>query len=167
MEVASVAILVLVAVLTGALLPLLFQARATLRSAQNVLDDSRPKLLRTLDELQLVTKEVRALAADVEAARPQVTEFMNSLTGLTQTLNQLQSTVRSASAIGAAVGPAVAAAVQAFRAIRADDAADAAADDADPEARSPRVARAAQHRFTPGGGDEKAADSRHVRHSYE
>ena len=143
----GVAILVLVAVLTGALLPLILQARATLRSAQVVLDDGRPKLMKTLDELVVATHELRTLLADVDAARPRVVAFLDSVSAMTATLNQLQASIRTASAFGAAVGPAVVAAVQAFRAIRTEE--------------------AAHHRFTPGGADDPEADSRQARNNYE
>ncbi len=122
MEAWNVAVVILAAVLTGALLPVLFQLRATLHSAQAVLDGAAPKLTRALDEMALATGELRTVVAGLAQNRPQVQEFMEAVAGLTGTMNQLQSTVRTASAVGAAVGPAVAAAFQAFRAIRAEDA---------------------------------------------
>jgi hypothetical protein len=149
----GIAILVLVAVLTGALLPLLFQARATLRSAQIVLDEGRPMLLRTLDELQHATREAREVIAEVQASEPRAAAFMESVAGLTATLNQVQASMRSASAIGTAIGPAVVAAVQAFRAIRAEDSANA--EESAELATAKPTARAGHHRLTPIGADEQ------------
>ncbi len=116
-------LVILAAVLTGALLPLLFQLRATLRSAQTVLDVTTPKLARTLDEVQATVRELRLVTAGLAEHRPQVQEFMAAVGGLTTTINQLQASVRTASAVGAAIGPALAAAFQAFRNVRAEDAA--------------------------------------------
>jgi ABC-type transporter Mla subunit MlaD len=102
MEPLGIALLTLAALLTGALLPLIFQAKATLRSAQRVLDTSGPKLEKTLTDMALTTQEVMAIAKDVTA-----------------TLDQVRGTVRTVANIGGVVGPAVMAAVQAFQATRA------------------------------------------------
>ena len=119
----NIALLIFASMLVGAVLPLLFQVRATLKSAQTLMDMAAPKLSRTLDEVLATTSELRQVAAGLVASRPQVQEFMAAVAGLTTTMNQLQATVRTASAVGAAVGPAVAAAIQAFRTVRAEDAA--------------------------------------------
>ncbi len=122
MEVWSVVVAVLVAVLTGALLPLVFQLRATLRSVQVALDSASPKLNRTLDELGVVTHDVQTVVAALSDSVPQGRAFIDAAAGLTETMTQLQTTVRTATAVGTAVGPALAAAFQAFRAIRAEEA---------------------------------------------
>ena len=105
MEPMQVAFLTLAALLTGALLPLVFQARSTLRSMQRVLDTSGPHLARTLTDVAATAQEFSVIAGDV-----------------TTTLNQVRGTVRTVSAIGSAIGPAVVAAVHAFKSIRAKDA---------------------------------------------
>ena len=107
MEPFSIALLTLAAVLTGALLPLIFQALMTLRSAQRVLDQAGPQLVETLHEVSVTSQEIIGVARDVGG-----------------TLDQVRGTVRTAAAIGNAIGPAVVAAVQAFRTIRANDARD-------------------------------------------
>ena len=124
MQVWSVVIAVLVAVLAGALLPLIFQLRATLRSVQVALDSASPKLNRSLDELGVVTHEAQIIVTALKDGIPQGRAFVDAAAGLTETMTQLQASVRTATAVGAAVGPAVAAAFQAFRAIRAQDAPD-------------------------------------------
>ena len=140
MESWNIALLILGSVLVGALLPLLVQLRATLRSAQSLLDESRPRVAKTLDELLLATRDVRGLVADANAARPQAAAFLEIIAGLTETLNQVQASVRTASVVGAAVAPAIAAAIQAFRTIRAED--------------------AQNQRLAPDGASEAAADLR-------
>lgn len=122
METWSVVVAVLAAVLTGALLPLVFQLRATLRSVQVTLDGAAPKLNLTLDELLLTTREARLAVGTINENRPQLQSFVDAAVSLTETMTQLQASVRTASTIGAAVGPAVVAAFHAFRAIRAEDA---------------------------------------------
>ena len=137
METWNFALVILAAVLTGALLPVLFQLRATLRSAQAVLEATTPKLTSPLDEVLQTVRQVRLVTAGLTEHQPQVQEFMAAIAGLTTTMNQLQASVRTASAVGAAVGPALAAAFQAFRNVRADD--------------------AAHPRLAPGGASEAAA----------
>lgn len=105
MEPISIAFLTLAALITGAVLPVLFQLRATLRSAQLVLDTSGPKLAKTLAEVAVTTQEFNGIAKDVAT-----------------TLDQIRGTVRTATAIGSAIGPAIVAAVNAYKTIRADDA---------------------------------------------
>ncbi len=147
MEVWSVVVAVLVAVLTGALLPLLFQLRATLRSVQVALDSASPRLNRTLDELGVVTHEAQIVVAALSDGVPQGRALMDAAAGLTETMTQLQASVRTATAVGAAVGPAIAAAFQAFRAIRAEEATDL--------------------RSAPEGGDESPAGPPPREDSYE
>lgn len=105
MEPLAIAILTLAALLTGALLPLIFQARATLRSAQHVLDISGPKLAASLAEVAATTQEFNTIAKELAA-----------------TLDQVRGTVKTVTAIGSVIGPAAMAAVHAFRASRAEDA---------------------------------------------
>ncbi len=104
MDPVGIALLTLAALLTGALLPLIFQARATLRSAQRVLDTSGPKLAATLTDMAAATQEIAVIARD-----------------LASTLDQVRGAVGRVSTIGGMVGPAVVAAVQAFRAVRGMD----------------------------------------------
>lgn len=104
----EVALLTLAALLTGALLPVLFQVRATLRSAQVLLDSSGAKLNATLEEVGSATQEFSAVAKDLAA-----------------TLDQVRGTFKAVTTIGSAIGPAAVAAFHAFRSIRAEDAREA------------------------------------------
>lgn len=105
MEPLAIALLTLAALLTGALLPLIFQARATLRSAQRMLDSTGPKLDKTLTDMAAATEEVLVITH-----------------GMATTVEQVRGTVKTVSAISGAIGPAIVAAVHAFTAIRAKDA---------------------------------------------
>ena len=105
MEPLHVAFLTLAALLTGALLPLIFQARATLRAAQRALDATGPKLAEMLAEVTAATQDFSVVTKEVAVS-----------------LDQVRGTVQTVSAIGSAVGPAIAAAVLAFKSIRAEEA---------------------------------------------
>lgn len=120
MESWVIAVLMMAAMLTGAILPLLFQLRATLRSVQRILDDGGPKLMRTLDEVQMAARQVNAIAGMVSAGSPRVNAFFEAVASLTATMNRLRDTLKVATALGAAIGPAVSAAVNAFRHTRDD-----------------------------------------------
>jgi uncharacterized protein YoxC len=83
--------LVLGAVLVGAVIPVLFQLRATLRAAEAALKGTVPRVERTLDE----TSKLVADAAQV--------------------LERMQSATRVLGALGAAIGPAIVAGFSSYR----------------------------------------------------
>ena len=113
--------MVLAALLVGALLPLLFQARATLRSVQRLVDTAGPQMVRTLAALDAAAGDVRSLTRTAEGGGPTLEAFFEAVAGLTTTANQMRGALKTASAVGAAIGPAVVAAVQGYRAVRAAD----------------------------------------------
>ncbi len=82
---------VLLGVLVGAAVPVLLQLRATMRSAEKALVEGVPRLETALDRLASAATELADLAEG------------------------MRSTIRVAGAIGAAAGPALTAAVKAFR----------------------------------------------------
>ena len=82
---------ILLAVLLGAVIPLLFQMRATLRAAERALHETPPRVDATLVE---VARLVASTSEVVESVR---------------------STSRVLSAIGAAVGPAIVAGIRSYR----------------------------------------------------
>ena len=117
---------VLLAVLVGAVVPVLLQMRRTLQSAENVLKSTGPKLDRT--------KDAEGLGVFTDAAA-----------GLGRSLKQAQESLRVMTAVGAAVGPAIAAGLRAlFAPDRGDD------------ARSPRAEEAGV--VTDAPGDGRSAD---------
>lgn len=97
MQAWSVVVPILVAVLAGAAIPLLFQLWATVRSARRVVD-RMDRVTARLDEGQ------------------RLDELIAAIDGVTRAAKQLGEGVKIASAVGAAIGPAAAAAVQAWRA---------------------------------------------------
>jgi ABC-type transporter Mla subunit MlaD len=99
MESWQTAVVVLVAVLAGALLPALVQLSLTLKTSRTVLEETSEKLGRTLDAVTATAERLDRITA-----------------GLERTVDQVRESVRIASAVGAAVAPTVGAAVKAWRA---------------------------------------------------
>lgn len=93
------AVMIVVAVLAGALLPVLVQLALTLRTSRTVLEDTSVKLGRALDAVTATAERLDRITA-----------------GLERTVAQVHESVRIASAVGAAVAPSVGAAVKAWRA---------------------------------------------------
>jgi hypothetical protein len=87
----------LVAVLAGAAIPLMFQLWMTIQAAR-----------RVAERLDRVTARLE------EGQR--VDELIAAVDGVTRAARQIGDGVKVASAIGAAIGPAAAAAIQAWRA---------------------------------------------------
>ncbi|HET7754448.1 MAG TPA: hypothetical protein VFK85_11115 [Anaeromyxobacteraceae bacterium] len=96
MEPWSVAIALLVAVLAGAAIPLMFQLWMTIQSAR-----------RVAERLDRVTARLE------EGER--IDELLAAMDGITRAARQIGDGVKIASAIGAAIGPAAAAAINAWR----------------------------------------------------
>lgn len=99
------AVMIVVAVLAGALLPVLVQLSLTLKASRTVLEDTSLKLGRALDAVTTTAERLDRITA-----------------GLERTVAQVRDSVRIASAVGAAVAPTVGAAVKAWRAGEAEGA---------------------------------------------
>jgi hypothetical protein len=110
----GVALLVLVAVMVGAAVPVLVQLRATLRAVEKTLQQTGPRLDEALGATLAAAGRIDALVVRVEGSG-RIEQVVDGLASVNRMANQLKDTVRVASAVGAAVGPALAAAVQAFR----------------------------------------------------
>ncbi len=110
----QVVAVVLLAVLVGAAVPVLIQFRRTLRSAENVLNTSGPKLDRTLDEVVEAAARVNRLGKSLERDAEGLRVFTDAAAGLGRSLKQAQESLRVMTAVGAAVGPAVAAGLRAL-----------------------------------------------------
>ena len=113
---------VLLAVLVGALIPVLMQLRRTLRSAENVLESTGPKLDRTLDEVREAATRINRLGKSLERDSEGLQVFTDAAAGLGRSLKQAQESVRIMTTVGAAVGPAIAAGLRALFTRESDDA---------------------------------------------
>ncbi len=114
MESWRVALVVLAAVLVGATIPMVVQLRATLRTMERTLQGSGARLDEALRATTVAAGRIDALVVRLEEGG-RIEQLVDGVTAVTGMVNQLRDTVRIASALGAAVGPAVAAAVNAFR----------------------------------------------------
>jgi uncharacterized protein YoxC len=112
---------VLLAVLVGALVPVLFQLRVTLKSAQRFLESTGRRLDRTLDEVSETTQRLNRLGSEFEEGANHAQVFFKSIGELGRSLAEIRELVHTAAAFSGAVAPAV---VAAARAIFAHDGAE-------------------------------------------
>jgi hypothetical protein len=127
MEAYQAVLLAVVALLVGALLPVLFQLALTLRAVRTVAEQAGPVVASvavTAERLQRITEKLEA--------EGRVDHAIEALDALSRTVGKLQETARLASTVGAAMVPAVAAAAQAWQASGEDDG--AAGEPAPPQA---------------------------------
>jgi hypothetical protein len=121
MNAAVIAGLVLAALLAGAALPVLAQARVSLRAIQRTLEETGPRLNRTLDEVSEVVGRLKKELAAFDNKGGQVAAALEAVEDLGSAAMELRRTVKVAAAIGAAVGPGLAAAVRTMKEPSAKD----------------------------------------------
>lgn len=109
-----IVLVVLVAVLVGSFIPVLLQLHRTLRQLERRLRTTGRRVDRTLDEAQAVAQRVNRLIAGLDGGEKQLTGLLTSAGQLAHALDRVRSTVHVASAVGAAIAPAVVAMVRSF-----------------------------------------------------
>jgi hypothetical protein len=114
MESWGTALVVLAAVLVGAAIPVLVQLRATLRAMEKTLQRSGARLDEALGATTAAAGRIDAFVVRL-AEGGRIEQLVDGVAAVSRMVSQLRDTVRVASAVGAAMGPAVAAAVHAFR----------------------------------------------------
>jgi hypothetical protein len=97
MENWQVALIVILAILVGVMIPAIVQFQLAMR------------------ELGRVAGHLNQVGSIVESNRKQIETFFESLRGIGQSVDRIHSAVRTASVIGAAIGPLLAAAIKARR----------------------------------------------------
>ena len=120
MESWQTATVVLLAVLVGAAIPSLVALSAALRSARRTMDRSGAQLAEALVAVTSAVERIDRLASRLEEGK-RIETLVESVTALSQTVNRFRDVVRTASAVGAAVAPAVGAAVKAWRETRREE----------------------------------------------
>ncbi|HUL59321.1 MAG TPA: hypothetical protein VLU43_08615 [Anaeromyxobacteraceae bacterium] len=113
-EIWGTAVLILAAVGVGAAIPALVQLRATLRAMEKTLQRSGARLDEALGATTAAAGKIDALVARLEEGG-RIEQLVDGVAAVTRMVSQLRDTLRVASAVGAALGPAVAAAIHAFR----------------------------------------------------
>jgi hypothetical protein len=110
----GVVLVVLAAILVGAAIPALVQARVTLRALEKTLQRSGPRLDQALEAATGAVGKVDRLVVRLEEGG-RIEQLVDGVAAVSRVVGQLRDTIRVASAVGAAVGPAVVAAIHAFR----------------------------------------------------
>jgi uncharacterized protein YoxC len=114
MENWHIVLVVLVAVLVGSLIPVLLQLRSTLHQVERSLRTTGKRVDQTLDEAHAVAERINRLLGGLDGGEKQLAGLLTSARQLAQTLDRVRSTVNVASAVGAAIAPAVVAMVRSF-----------------------------------------------------
>lgn len=131
-------LLVLLALVVGIAVPVLLQLRRTLRRLERFLDETGPRLNRTLDQTDEAAARIDRIGAEVEDSLRGLRDLAGAASGLGSALRQVQDSARAIASIGGALGPAIVAAVRALFAPAPDDARDPT--DATPPAHHDRPA---------------------------
>jgi uncharacterized protein YoxC len=115
MENWQLALVVISAILVGALIPAITQYRSTMRCWEKVVRDNESDIRHTMRELSQLSTRLNKMGSSIEANAKQVEGFFQAFDGITDSVKRLTGTVRTASVVGAAVAPAVAAAIRALQ----------------------------------------------------
>lgn len=109
---------VLLAVLVGAAVPVLFQFYSTLRVTRSLLARLGPKLDETLIEVRETSRRLNRMGSGLEQSTKRAQVLLDAAGDVGESLQGLRESVRTAAAIGKAVGPALAAAIGALTEMR-------------------------------------------------
>lgn len=115
MDPVQVAVLVLVAVALGMMIPLLFQVYSLVSSARQILDKSSRDIEAAMKGVHQAVDRIDRITEKLEA-EGRIDTIMDGLTDAAQVATQMKGTLQTATSVAAVAGPALAAAVQAFRA---------------------------------------------------
>lgn len=141
MEAFQAVLVALAALFVGALLPLVFQALAALREVRALVGQARPAIA----SVSATAERLERLTAKLEADG-RVDHALQVVDSLAKTVSSLKDTAATASRLGAAVVPALAAAMEAWRA--SQDAPPAATSGAPPTS-PPTTTAPPQEKATP------------------
>jgi predicted PurR-regulated permease PerM len=115
MDPVQVALLVLVAVVVGMLIPLVFQLYSLAHSARELVEKSSKDVEATLKGVHHAAERIDRLTEKLERDG-RIDTIVDGLTSAAQVASQMKSTLHTATTVAAAAAPAIAAAVHAFRA---------------------------------------------------
>lgn len=109
---------VLLAVFVGAATPVLFQLYTTLRVTRTLLDRLGPKIDGTLTEVRETTRRLNRVGSGLEESVKRAQTLLDAAGDIGQSMKSLHESLRTATAVGSALGPALAAAIKAFTEMR-------------------------------------------------
>ena len=118
MSTASIVGLILLGILVGAIVPVLYQAAQTLKSARRQIDALGPRVDHALQELTDVTARLNRIATTIESQADRLRPVVDHVVGIGNTLGQVRKSVHRFSSVAGAVGPALFAGLSAFMARR-------------------------------------------------
>jgi uncharacterized protein YoxC len=117
----SMVMVALVAIVVGAALPVLLQLYRTLKSAQAFLETTGRRMERTLDEVADATGRLNRVGAALEEGTTHLWSLFQTAAEIGAGLRGMQESIRTVARLGAAVGPAIAAAIRALIPSRGGD----------------------------------------------
>lgn len=120
MEGWQIALVVLVAVLVGALLPLIVQLYGTLRMLRAVVEKSAKDVEGGVQSIHRTAERIDRLSAALEKDG-KMAVIVDGATSAAQMINQLHGTMQVVGPVAAAVVPAVVAAVRAWKGAKDTD----------------------------------------------
>jgi uncharacterized protein YoxC len=109
----------LAAILVGGLVLVLVQLRTTLRQVDRRLKSTGRRVDRTLDETKAAVERINRLLGGLDGREQDLGSLFTSMGRLAQTLDRVRGTITIASAVGAAVTPAMIALVRSLAEQRA------------------------------------------------
>jgi ABC-type transporter Mla subunit MlaD len=109
---------VLLAVFVGAATPVLFQLYTTLRVTRTLLDRLGPKIDGTLTEVRETTRRLNRVGGGLEESVKRAQTLLDAAGDIGQSMKSLHESLKTATAVGSALGPALAAAIRAFTEMR-------------------------------------------------
>lgn len=131
----SLVIMLLLAVLVGACLPVLFMTFSTLSSLRSLTQRIGPKLDAVLGEVRETTRRLNAATTGMDQSAQRAKKLLDATGDLGESIHRLNQSLKPAVALGSVVGPAVAVAVKSFLDRQAQS------DDPDDETEPERTAR--------------------------
>jgi len=108
MENWQLAIIILVSVLLGALIPVFAMAALLLASLKRQVESTGRRVDDTLDGVQVAVDRVNRVSSGIDGLEEPIADMVTMLGDLTEAIDSARSSLKIATAAGAAVAPAVA-----------------------------------------------------------
>jgi uncharacterized protein YoxC len=110
----SIVIMVLLAVLVGACLPVLFMVFSTLGSVRRLIEQIGPKADAVMKQVQVTTERLNSATTGMDESAQRAKKLLDATGDLGESVQKLNQSLKPAVALGSVVGPAVAVAVKSF-----------------------------------------------------
>lgn len=122
-ESAQVVLIAVAALLVGVLIPVLLSLRSLIKRAEDTLDKLEGDTRQVLGQTSAVLERAGRISDDLVEGSGKTTELFDAVEEFGHSVRNLSHVVRQATAVSASVGPALAAAVTAYRASKQQQAA--------------------------------------------